>query len=252
MSTIINTEKLNTVGLNTYAHRMASISDRYRPIDTESLVTSVVRDIGLNATVESVAGRGSKSTKHAVVLTLDSTVLLANTACFPRIYVRNSYAGESALTVRVGFYRLICSNGMMVGTTHFNGRLLHLDSGIKQLPQLRHQIRDAVQWCTRDLPVLAERLNNIVLSPVQVSTILSSIKASQRLAETVSLRLHNPRSLRPEDRGVDINGQYYPTAWTLWNIVNEAARQRSRSPLRQLDVNSNLLEAIEETIAQAA
>lgn len=222
-------------------------SNRYRTIDTQSLVSKVLDDLGVQASIESVSGRG-RSTKHACVISLDTPVMLAGTPCFPRIYVRNSYAGESALTVRVGFYRLICSNGMMVGTTHFNGRILHLESGIKQLPQLRQSIRDAVEWCRVGLPALADKLNKQVLTPVQVSTILASIKASTRLAEAVSYRVAHPSSVRPEDRNVD--GSF--TAWHVWNLVNEVQRAHSRSALRQLDVNANLLQAVEEVVLQSA
>lgn len=224
-------------------------SNRYRTIDTQNLVSRVLDDIGLIASIDSVSGRGTKSTKHACVITLDKPVMLAGTPCFPRIYVRNSYAGESALTVRVGFYRLICSNGMMVGTTHFNGRILHLESGIKQLPQLRQSIRDAIEWCTTGLPALADKLNSQVLTPVQVSTILASIGASKRLAEAVGYRLRYPlTSIRQEDRTVD--GQL--TAWNVWNIINEVQRGHSRSALRQLEVNANLLQAVEEVAHQTA
>lgn len=245
-----HSQKLDRVSPIAYSHRIGVTerSNRYRSIDTQSLVTRVLSDIGLDASIDSVA-TPNKSTKHAVVITLSTPVMLAGTSCFPRIYVRNSYAGESALTVRVGFYRLICANGMMVGTTHFNGRILHLESGIKQLPQLRQAVQDAIEWCTTGLPALADRLNQLVLTPVQVSTILASIKASSRLAEAVSYRLQYPlTSIRAEDRRPD--GTL--TAWNIWNIVNEVQRVHSRSPLRQLDTNANLLQVVEEVALQTA
>lgn len=251
-----NDIRLNTVAIDQYAERaLRSTSGRYRPIDTQSLVTRIIADLGLDATVESVSGRGPgsgaapKSTKHAVVLTLLKPVILAGTPCFPRVYVRNSYDGESALTVRVGFYRLVCSNGMMIGTTHFNGRVLHLESGVKQLSTLRSSVVAAVKWCTDELPKLADRLNSVVLSSVQISTVLATIGASTRLADRVSYRILYPlSSLRSEDRRAD--GTL--TAWNIWNIVNEVQRETSRSQLRQLEVNAKLLDAVEAVSQQAA
>lgn len=244
--------QLNQLSADKYS--TTGVSNRYRVIDTEQLVTQICSDIGLNASSETIypriSTRGKKqTTKHAVVLTLGSTVMLAGTPVFPRIYVRNSYSGESALTVSVGFFRLVCSNGMMVGTSHFNGRILHLQSGINQLPQLRKSIVQAVEWCRVELPKLAARLDATVLSPNQISTVLASVSASKRLAEAVSTRVQLPmHMLRPEDRRPD--GQL--TAWNVWNIVNEQARVRSRSQLRQLDVNAGLLDAIEAVVQQAA
>lgn len=243
-------QNLSSVSISEYADRaLASVSGRYRPVDTESLVQKIIKDIGLGATVEAVSGRGSKSTKHAVVLTLPNPVSLAGTQCYPRIYVRNSYDGESALTVRVGFYRLICTNGMMIGTDHFNGRIVHLQSGVQQLAQLRSSIVAAVQWCTVELPKLADRLNSVLLTPVQISTVLARIGASKRLAERVSTRVQFPWvAVRTEDRQVD--GQL--TAWNVWNIINEQQRILSRSQLRQLEVNARLLDAVEAVVQQAA
>ena len=233
MSVNIHPQNTNTHLQNTsisqYTDRMGGISSRYRPIDTESLVNRVIADIGLPATVGSISNLGNRSTKHAVVLTLTNPVMLAGTECLPRIYVRNSYAGESALTIRVGFYRFICANGMMVGTTHFNGRLLHLESGIKQLPELRRSITGAVQWLVKDLPLLANRLNSVLLTPAQIQSILTSVNASKRLAEAVTTRVSMPLiTIRPEDRRPD--GAL--TAWNVWNLINELQRQRSRSQLR--------------------
>ncbi len=249
---VTNIDKLNSVSIGNNIQALNRVSGRYRTIDTQSLVTRVLEDLALNATIDSVTGRGRRSTKHAVVITLSTPVMLAGTACFPRIYVRNSYAGESALTVRVGFYRLICSNGMMVGTTHFNGRLLHLESGIRQLPQLRKSIQSAVEWCTVELPRLADRLNAIQLTGVQISTILASISASKRLAEAVSYRVAHPGQVRPEDRIQDAAGNLGFTAWNVWNVINETQRERSRSALRQLDVNANLLQVVEQVALQSA
>lgn len=244
----MNTNDISNVSINQFIGKaLANTSGRYRPVDTESLVQSIIRDLGIDATVDSVSGRGHKSTKHAVVLTLPKPVLLAGTACFPRIYVRNSYNGESALTVRVGFYRLVCTNGMMIGTTHFNGRIVHLESGVKQLAALRRSLVDAVEWCTVELSKLADRLNQIILTPVQITTVLASIGASKRLGERVSTVVAWPFvSLRAEDHK---QGQI--TAWNLWNIVNEQQRTLSRSPLRQLEVNARLLDAVEEVCKAA-
>lgn len=248
MSSHVSPE-LGTVSINNYAGRACqSTSGRYRPVDTESLVNRIVADLKLGAVVESIGNRG-KSTKHAVVLTLAEPLMLAGTTCYPRIYVRNSYDGESALTVRVGLYRLICSNGLMVGTTHFNGRILHLESGVRQLAQLRREIITAVKWCTEELPKLAARLNSVALSPNQISTVLASIGASKRLAERISSRVQYPSVyLRPEDRRADTQ----LTGWNVWNIINEQQREMSRSPLRQLEVNARLLDAVEQVAYSAA
>ena len=225
------------------------VSGRYRPIDTEALVRQIVGDLGMDedSTIDVLRPRG-KSSRHGVVLTVGSPVMLAGTSCFPRIYVRNSYAGESSLTVDVGFYRLICSNGMMVGSTHFRGRIRHVQSGVSQLDWLRTQIVAAVQWLQEELPQLVTRLNSNLLTIEQIRAILGAIGAGANLLKHMEHVMYNPTHyLRPEDRSPQ-----GLTAWNVWNVVNEQMRRRSRSPLRQLERNSGLLDAINAEISQAA
>lgn len=220
-------------GLNT--------SNRYRPIDTKSLVESVVQRLGLNASIDSITNWRNKSTKHAVVLTLSQPVMLAGTACFPRIYVRNSYAGESALTVRIGFFRLVCSNGMMVGSMFFDGRIRHVQSGVDKLDQLIESVQSAVDYCTLKLPEIAEQMNAVVLSKSQVEIILTSIGASKRLSESVLYKIEHPSNIRAADKQAD--GSL--SAWNVWNVINEQGRIGSRSVLHTLERDAKLFEAVQ-------
>jgi hypothetical protein len=229
---------------------LSNTSNRYKAIDTEQLVTQVLQNIGLNATIDAISMRG-KSTKHAVVLTIQTPVLLAGTECFPRIYILNSYAGESSLQIRIGFYRFICSNGMMIGTTHFGRSIRHVQSGIDKLTELQSAIVAAVQYMTTELPAIAESLNRIVLTASQVESILANIGASQRLADKImpyvqpSTSINILRYVRPEDKQSD--GTL--SAWNMWNLINEATRQSSRSQLRALDKDARLFDAIQAELS---
>lgn len=235
------------------------VSGRYRPIDTESLVRQALERIGLNADIRVMGSRSRKSTRHGVVLRLSESVVLGNTVCFPQIYVRNSYAGESSLRINVGFYRLICSNGMVVGTDYFDKRIRHVQAGVDQLGELMDQLVAAVAWIRNELPGLVSKLQARVLTSTEITAVLDQLDLSKSTRSALDLAMRHPLQLvRPEDRiqngerdtytaGEPSDGEF--SAWNLWNLVNEYLRRRSRSELRQVGKNLDLLQVIQKVAA---
>lgn len=65
----------------------------------------------------------------------------------------NSHEGSSALTFRMGFYRLVCSNGLIVGSDliptikvrHSQGGLLKLNDSIEELLQWQRVAMDNIE-----------------------------------------------------------------------------------------------------------
>ena len=89
----------------------------------------------------------------------------------PEIIMGNSYDGTSQVYMMMGAYRLICSNGMIIGVTFgkFNNRHSVYNPNVKQLDTvLPDMIRTAITAIENDLP----ELQNIKLNPSDVSKIV--------------------------------------------------------------------------------
>jgi hypothetical protein len=179
-----------------------------------------------------------------VQLQLRKPLMLAGTECYPTVYIRNSYAGESALIVTVGFYRLVCSNGMAVGTVDFKESITHVGKrNADKFSQLANTIKRAVEFSCTQLEAIVERANSCTATEEDIARLLGAMKSSTRLHGRVMDAI---RSARPEDR-TGPNGSL--TMWNVWNILNEQMRKGSRSQVRQLERNVQLANAV---VAMAA
>lgn len=248
---------LSTVSATTQAALAATAtrSNKYRAFDTESLVRSVVDQEGFAGTIRVVgSGRRVRNTKHSVTLTMHRGIELLGTTCFPRVTISNSYGGESALRVTVGFFRLICTNGMGVGTKEFSRSIRHTASGEKQVAALAQGITEAIEYCYTKLSGMAERLHAKQATQADIDAILLAIRASGRLADRVTQAIQFPRIEDTIQAPVvsisDNRNTPAVSLWNVWNIVNEQMRLASRSEQALLE-RDQLLGNTFAVIAQA-
>ena len=99
------------------------------------------------------------------------TIKVGEDDMHPEIIMGNSYDGTSQVYMMMGAYRLICSNGMIIGVTFgkFNNRHSVYNPNVKQLDTvLPDMIRTAITAIENDLP----ELQNIKLNPSDVSKIV--------------------------------------------------------------------------------
>jgi Domain of unknown function (DUF932) len=85
----------------------------------------------------------------------------------------NSVDGTCRLTIMMGWYRLVCENGLIVGTSRINQRLIHNE--FLELPNLAEILRDGISLAEKEksayrewirTPVSAEQLTSWVDGPL--------------------------------------------------------------------------------------
>lgn len=92
--------------------KLESVSDRYRFISTAEFV----KDVEVHGfKLLSVLGR-SKTGHGKHLLTFDRPDLVLPNGDKIQLLVYNAHDGSSAFKLFLGYYRLVCSNGLMVGT----------------------------------------------------------------------------------------------------------------------------------------
>lgn len=263
MSTIINNHNnTSTDGTNVLLQHISAMSDhvtrvrtvrpvtsKYVTMDTSELVRKVINDLGVAAQIRVLNSRSRKSTKHMVEIRLQRPLQLLGTECYPTVYVRNSYAGEGSLQVTVGFHRLICTNGMTVGSVDFQERINHVGKRNQdKFTQLSNTIKRAIEFsCTR-LEAIAEKANSKQATDAEIRLLLGSISASQGLSKRIKDAM---QYVRPEDLTgpVDYRGQPTLTLWGIWNIINEQIRKSGRSEMRLVERNDKLANAVMQLAA---
>jgi len=219
-----------------------TLSNKYQSVSTPDLLAKfeeVATKRGLDFEIKNLTRKPSaKSTVHAFQVTFGSEFELFGSKVSPRVLIKNSYRGESALTIQVGLYRFVCSNGLVLGETCFKEKIIHIKGQTieMKLAELGSRIEAALEWIDTKMKAAIEEKTAMTLSPEKAVEIVSQLKVSKRIKASVATLIENPIALRPEDRGNNV--------FSLWNIVNEQIRKSSRSPLREMERNERLLENI--------
>jgi hypothetical protein len=229
----MKTTTLNHVSAN--AKKSKPMSKNYKTYDTKKLVETVINNLGLDCTIHASGNLpGRKSTKHFVEITLNERFTLPDGIYSPRIIIRNSYAGESALIVQIGLFRFVCSNGLLLGTKTFAQKIRHVGKSEEQvLEELNTSILVAIDKA-KDLAWYQYTIMQVKLTYLEAQRKIESLKLPESVSKKVLATFEWPD--RPADEGM--------TIYTLYNIVNEIMRQRSRSEMRQIERNNNLAETL--------
>lgn len=130
---------------------------------------------------------------------------------FPEILLRNSHDGSTAYELSAGLFRLVCLNGLMLGTSFESYKIRHVGYTTDKVDNAISSILDATP---RALDKVQE-MKGKLLTDGQSESLLLDAFATRFDAET-----HQPffrdlgRVRRPQDRE--------PTLWNVFNRAQEA------------------------------
>ena len=190
------------------------VSSKYKHINTVDIVRALDAE-GFRMTSVAKARRGSS---HIVRLRHQDARPVASSnpslhGLVPEIVLRSAYDGTSALTISAGVFRIVCSNGLVVG----NGlveRILHVGDAIDKA-------RIATARIVAEQPKVidgVERLGAVTLTAEQqldfarkASDIV--LGPDQLRSDSTARYLLNPK--RSGDALMDL--------WTTFNVVQENA-----------------------------
>jgi len=137
---------------------------------------------------------------------------------FPRIILTNSHDGFSAFNFRVGIYRLVCSNGLVVADEEFSAfKIKHKGYSFEEL-------RGVVAQAVKDLPSKVEVLNRMQIRMLtEEEKRQLAIDAMQLRTNVIDAKYDDETitdlltPIRDADNGDDL--------WTIFNIIQEKITQ---------------------------
>jgi len=131
----------------------------------------------------------------------------------PAIKVQNSYDGGLRYILRFGFYRLICSNGMMIpeaGTEETQVTLTHSLGNKNELERAFDRIDDFLSESKEMAEPYQQLMAQKVKSPEErIMDVIEHTKFPSRQAEQVTARFHEELQLGLES-----------TDWITYNALN--------------------------------
>lgn len=131
----------------------------------------------------------------------------------PEIVLTNSHNGKNSFSFRIGIYRLVCSNGLVIPTEEFtNITIKHIGNMASQIQEVVGRMSSSFSGVFSDI----QKMKSKQLTPAEMYSF------SKRALRTRSLTLEENFSSRaeeilaaqrPEDEGNDL--------WKIYNRVQE-------------------------------
>ena len=150
---------------------LSCMSNEYKLVTNQEVFeksSEVIKEFEGTLTETKIFGNGARARWR---YRFPQTIKVGEDDMHPEIIMGNSYDGTSQVYMMMGAYRLICSNGMIIGVTFgkFNNRHSVYNPNVKQLDTvLPDMIRTSITAIENDLP----ELQNIKLNPSDVSKIV--------------------------------------------------------------------------------
>lgn len=226
-----------------------NVSTKYKAINTAGLVDEFSK-AGFSlysssaARVKNAEREGYQ--KHLFTFRHADLTLKNVNDSIPQIILKNSYDGSSSLQVMLGVYRLVCSNGLIVGSTWASYRIRHVGANAVQAAvqaalEVSKQADNAADIIQRmqgrvmsqnEMNMFADNAAKLILPETAISYDLDSLLTPRRSADTGS----DLWSVYNRVQENVIRGGF---RYTTIDAANRT-RSRSRRSVRAIDANVRL------------
>ena len=199
------------------------VSDKYLHVNTETVIDDLAKLGWFPVTASQRRTKARKDgsptirSKHMISFQNPDLMIKGKNGddAFPRIIVTNSHDGLCSFQFRVGIYRLVCSNGLVVADEEFSA------FSIKHKGYTFEELQTVVAQAVADLPNKV-----VVLNKMQVR-MLTADEQRQLAIDAMALRSSNPEAkytdatieevltaTRKEDEGDSL--------WLVFNRIQES------------------------------
>jgi len=222
------------------------LTDKYIQTPTSRVVEDLM-NLGWQVTkAQEVKSRKYKGfQKHLIVFRNPDIMIKGENGddSFPQILLTNSHDGKAAFNFRVGIFRLVCSNGLVISDADFN------NVSIRHINYTFETLQSKIGEVIAKLPNLVQKIN------LFKSTQLTETQMQDFAAKAMQLRTKQRVNImdvlnadRPQDAGNDL--------WVVFNRVQEkllggsykAGKRKARSVKnfqKDIELNEQLFELAE-------
>lgn len=197
-----------------FGHVAKHMTDRYEMVHTSDLLEQLV-DRGFmitSAKQERATKRDPLTVRHMITLVHERALAEPSfKEGLPTLLLWNSHNGRTLLRLAAGFYRLVCSNGLIVGTTEQEFAFRHAVKPLEQLPQALELVAERQELALTNM----RNWQQIELSDRKVISFAERAAALRFGAEAAGAYDRDAilSTRRPEDAGSNL--------WRVMNRVQE-------------------------------
>lgn len=170
--------------------------------------------------------------KHAVFLT-NPDWIKEGCEYFPTVVMLNAHDGSSSVTFMIGVYRIVCSNGLVIGSSLSKPiRVRHLHANRERLHAVYNQL-------VAQITILDRAISNMRSTPVSLEAEHAFIDSAVQLRwgdKVPQNKKFDSNSLNMAHRLEDTT----PNVWTLYNRVQENILNKGRGYRRVASIDKNI------------
>jgi hypothetical protein len=206
-----------------------AVSKKYLHVNTETIINDLA-SLGwkpVSAAMRKSRGKDTIFSKHMISFQNPDIMIKGKEGddAFPRIIMTNSHDGFNAFQFKVGIFRLVCSNGLVIADEEFS------DFKIRHKGYTFDELRNVVNQAVKDLPNKVEVLNKMKAKELtqdemnklalDAMLIRANIKPGSKEAKKFEYDEETIEDIleptRDEDKGNDL--------WRVFNVVQEKITQ---------------------------
>lgn len=187
------------------------LTDKYIQTPTSRVVEDLM-SLGWQVTKaqEVKARKGKGFQKHMIVFRNPEIMIKGANGddSFPQILLTNSHDGKAAFNFRIGIFRLVCSNGLVVSDTDFN------NVSIRHINYSFETLQTKIQEVIAKLPNLVQKINLFKQTELTEAQMVDFAQKAALLRTKKTINIMDVLAPeRPQDAGNDL--------WVVFNRVQE-------------------------------
>jgi hypothetical protein len=222
------------------------LTDKYIQTPTSRVVEDLM-SLGWQVTKaqEVKARKGQGFQKHIIVFRNPEIMIKGKDGddSFPQILLTNSHDGKAAFNFRVGIFRLVCSNGLVISDADFS------NVSIRHINYTFESLQAKVAEMITKLPNLVQKINLFKSTELTEDQMADFATKAMQLRTKERVNIMNVLTPdRPQDSGNDL--------WVVFNRVQEkllggsyrAGKRKARSVKnfqKDIELNEKLFELAE-------
>ena len=240
-------DQIKTIAPSVFTTEKAPhLTDKYIQTPTSRVVEDLM-SLGWEVTKaqEVKARKGKGFQKHMIVFRNPNIMIKGKDGddSFPQILLTNSHDGKAAFNFRVGIFRLVCSNGLVVADADFS------NVSIRHINYTFESLQARVAEMIAKLPKLVQKINLFKSTELDESQMQEFATKAMQLRTKQKVNIMDVLAAdRPQDAGNDL--------WVVFNRIQEkltggsyrAGKRKARSIKnfqKDIELNEQLFELAE-------
>ncbi len=191
-----------------------NVSTNYTHIPTSQVIEDMIELGWTPVSAQEVKSRKSVGFQKHIIRFQNQNITITGTNnddVFPELLLTNSHDGKNAFHLRVGLYRLVCSNGLVIADSEFS------NVSIRHMGYTFEELRTQVVNLIETLPNLVNKINqfrDISLSEEQQIEFATQAALARWNNPDITV---NPEDLLLAERNLDMGNDL----WSVFNRVQE-------------------------------